>query len=41
MIERHWKGMAKIERADEYIADLQNETFQQIGAIQVLGPLKF
>ena len=33
MIERHWKGVAKRERAKEYIAHLQNETFKQIAAI--------
>ena len=33
MIERHWKGVAKRERAQEYIAHLQIETFQQITLI--------
>jgi heme-degrading monooxygenase HmoA len=33
MIERHWTGIAKRERAKEYIAHLQRETFQQIAAI--------
>lgn len=33
MIERHWKGVAKRERAKEYIAHLQTETFPQIAAI--------
>jgi heme-degrading monooxygenase HmoA len=33
MIERHWKGIAKRERANEYIAHLQNETFRQIATI--------
>jgi heme-degrading monooxygenase HmoA len=33
MIERHWKGVAKRERAKEYIAHLQNETFKQIATI--------
>lgn len=33
MIERHWKGIAKKERANEYIVHLQNETFRQIATI--------
>jgi heme-degrading monooxygenase HmoA len=33
MIERHWKGIAKTERANEYIAHLQNNTFKEIAAI--------
>lgn len=33
MIERHWKGVAKKERAKEYIAHLQTDTFKQIAAI--------
>ena len=33
MIERHWKAVAKRERAKEYIAHLQTETFQQIAVI--------
>jgi heme-degrading monooxygenase HmoA len=33
MIERHWKGVAKRERAQDYISHLQTETFQQIAPI--------
>jgi len=33
MIARHWTGLAKKERADEYILHLQNDTFKKIGAI--------
>jgi heme-degrading monooxygenase HmoA len=33
MIERHWTGLAKKERANEYITHLQNDTFKQIAAI--------
>src|SRR4030095_7789033 len=33
MIERHWKGVAKRERAKEYIDHLQNETFKQMAVI--------
>ena len=33
MIERHWKGVAKKERANEYIVHLQNETFKEIASI--------
>jgi heme-degrading monooxygenase HmoA len=33
MIERHWKGIARKERANEYIDHLLNETFRQIAAI--------
>src|SRR5436190_24401937 len=29
MISRHWTGLAKKERADEYIVHLQNDTFKQ------------
>jgi heme-degrading monooxygenase HmoA len=28
MIARHWKGIAKKDRADEYIDHLKNETFK-------------
>jgi heme-degrading monooxygenase HmoA len=34
MISRHWTGLAKRERADEYILHLQNETFNQIATIE-------
>jgi len=30
MISRHWTGLAKKERANEYIAHLQNDTFKQL-----------
>lgn len=33
MIERHWKGITKKERAEDYIAHLQNDTFQQLKTI--------
>jgi len=33
MISRHWTGLAKKERADEYIDHLQNDTFKQIATI--------
>lgn len=33
MIARHWKGIAKKERADEYIAHLKNETFKGLDKI--------
>ena len=33
MISRHWTGLAKKERADEYISHLKNDTFKQIAAI--------
>src|SRR5688572_15752481 len=34
MIERHWKGIARKERANEYIAHLQNDTFKEIKKIK-------
>lgn len=34
MIERHWKGIAQKDKADEYITHLQNETFKQIKRIE-------
>ena len=34
MIERHWKGIARKERANEYIAHLQNDTFKEIKTIK-------
>jgi heme-degrading monooxygenase HmoA len=33
MIERHWKGIAKKERANDYITHLKNDTFKKIEAI--------
>src|SRR5258705_1363464 len=33
MISRHWTGLAKKERANEYISHLQNDTFKQIANI--------
>ena len=30
MISRHWTGVAKKEKANQYILHLQNETFKQI-----------
>ena len=30
MISRHWTGIAKRERADEYIFHLQDDTFKKI-----------
>ena len=33
MVARHWIGVAKKERADEYILHLQNDTFKQIQTI--------
>ena len=33
MIERHWKGIAKREKANDYIAHLQNDTFKKLGTI--------
>jgi len=34
MIERHWKGLAKKERANEYIDHLRTDTFQEIKKIK-------
>ena len=33
MISRHWRGLAKKDRADDYIAHLMNETFKQLDTI--------
>lgn len=33
MISRHWMGLAKKETANEYVAHLQNDTFQKIRTI--------
>jgi heme-degrading monooxygenase HmoA len=30
MIERHWKGIAKKERSNEYIHHLRDDTFKQL-----------
>ena len=34
MIARHWKGIAKKERANEYVAHLLNDTFEEIKKIK-------
>ena len=34
MISRHWLGIAKKERAGEYILHLQNDTFKKIKNIE-------
>ena len=34
MIERHWIGIARKERANEYIAHLRNDTFEEIKKIK-------
>lgn len=33
MISRHWTGLAKKDRTDDYIAHLKNETFEQLDTI--------
>ena len=33
MIARHWRGLAKTTRADEYVEHLRTETFPQIRTI--------
>lgn len=33
MISRHWTGLAKKERANEYIEHLQHDTFEQLKSI--------
>ena len=33
MVERHWKGIAKKEKAQEYIDHLKNETFRKLKEI--------
>jgi len=40
MIERHWKGIAKKERAEEYIMHLKEETFMQLAAIEGFASAK-
>ena len=34
MIERHWKGIVRKERANEYVAHLRNDTFKEIKKIK-------
>ena len=34
MILRHWKGIAKVEEAENYIHHLKTETFPQLSTIQ-------
>jgi len=34
MIERHWQGIARKERANEYIDHLRTDTFQEIKKIK-------
>ena len=33
MISRHWRGLAKAERADHYVAHLRAETLPQLSTI--------
>ena len=33
MVERHWRGIARKERADEYIDHLKNDTFRKLKEI--------
>lgn len=33
VISRHWKGVTRLEEADNYIAHLQNETFPSLSKI--------
>jgi heme-degrading monooxygenase HmoA len=33
MIERHWKGVAKRERANDYVAHLKSDTFKELATI--------
>lgn len=33
MISRHWRGLAKSSRADEYVEHLRTETFPQLAKI--------
>ena len=37
MIERHWKGVAKFEEADNYIDHLVNDTFPKLKTIEGFG----
>jgi len=34
MIARHWTGLVKKDRADDYIAHLINDTFKQLARIE-------
>ena len=34
MILRHWKGIARVEEADNYIRYLETETFPQVSTIE-------
>jgi heme-degrading monooxygenase HmoA len=33
MISRHWRGLAKAKRADDYVAHLRDDTLPQLSAI--------
>jgi heme-degrading monooxygenase HmoA len=33
MISRHWTGIARKEKADEYVLHLQNDTFKKLNTI--------
>jgi heme-degrading monooxygenase HmoA len=33
LISRHWRGLARADRADEYVQHLHNETFPLLNAI--------
>lgn len=33
MVSRHWTGLARRDRADEYVSHLQNDTFRKIKTI--------
>jgi hypothetical protein len=34
MISRHWKGIVKRERADDYVAHLKSDTFPKLASLQ-------
>jgi heme-degrading monooxygenase HmoA len=34
MISRHWKGIAKREEADRYVAHLKHDTFPKLASLQ-------
>jgi len=34
MISRHWRGITKRERADDYIAHLKSDTFPKLASIE-------
>jgi len=40
MLERHWKGIAKRERASDYVIHLKSETFNELAAIKGFISLK-